>query len=139
MGSGVLGDEQDARVASVITRTRPNRHARQIMGRPYVSSTNQRVQVEACKWRPASLPNWHRFTKPPDRRRRPKLFAEAHGLTSVERLVHRVIMSQREHLRSFGAWPSLETDDRSVWSPADTSSSCRTGVQWSVAHRHLME
>jgi hypothetical protein len=48
MGSGVLGDEQDARVASAITRTRPNRHARQIMGRPYVSSTNQRVQVEAC-------------------------------------------------------------------------------------------
>jgi aminoglycoside phosphotransferase (APT) family kinase protein len=46
----------------------------------------------------ATCLRWHRFTEPPDRRRRLKLFAEAYGLVSADGLVHWVIMSQRRQV-----------------------------------------
>jgi hypothetical protein len=80
----------------------------------------------------ATCLRWHRFIKPPDRRRRLRLFAETYGLASVEGLVDRVIRVNMSILRSFGALLTVGTDGRSTWSPADTSSSCRSGCngQW---------
>ena len=87
----------------------------------------------------ATCLRWHRFTSPPDRRRRLKLFAEAYGLASVEGLVDRVITSQRaqgELVRQLA--------NRGHPRQADLVASgylleLRERVQWSVAHRHLME
>ena len=40
LGSGVFADEHDANTASVTTSAITNRHARKIMGRPYVQHRN---------------------------------------------------------------------------------------------------
>jgi hypothetical protein len=82
---------------------------------------------------------WHRFTEPPDRRRRLELFAEAYGLSSAEGLVDRVITSQREHMQVVRRLAS-RGDQRQV----DLVASgyvleLQDRIRWSFAHRHLME
>lgn len=87
----------------------------------------------------ATCLRWHRFRKPPDRQRRLRLFAEAYGLASAEGLVDRVIMSQHEHLEVV-----RRLADRGDRRQVDLVAigyllELRERVQWSVAHRHLME
>jgi hypothetical protein len=87
----------------------------------------------------ATCLSWHRFTKPPDRRRRLRVFAEAYGLASVGDLVDRVIMSQREHVELVRRLAD-RGDRRQVGLVASGYLlELRERVQWSVAHRHLME
>jgi hypothetical protein len=64
-----------------------------------------------------------------------ELFAEAYGLVSVDGLVHRVIMSQRQQVEIVRRLAERGDRRQVDWSPADTSSSCRTGSngQWRTA------
>lgn len=87
----------------------------------------------------ATCLRWHRFTKPPDRQRRLKLFAEAYGLASVDGLVDQVITGQRgqvelvRRLADRGDRRQLDLVARGYL------LELQGRVQWSVAHRHLME
>ena len=87
----------------------------------------------------ATCLRWHRFTEPPDRRRRLKIFAEAYGLASVDGLVDRVIMNQ---------WQQVELvrrlADRGDPRQVDLVASeylleLQDRIKWSVAHRDLMD
>lgn len=80
----------------------------------------------------ATCLRWHRFTKPPDRQRRLKLFAEAYGLASVDGLVDQVLTSQRGRVELVRRLAD-RGDRRQVDLVArGTSSNCRAGSngQW---------
>jgi hypothetical protein len=87
----------------------------------------------------ATCLRWHRFTKPPDRRRRLRVFAEAYGLPSVEGLVDRVIMSQREHVELVRRLADREDRRQVDLVASGYLLELRERVQWSVAHRDMME
>jgi Phosphotransferase enzyme family len=87
----------------------------------------------------ATCLRWHRFTEPPDRRRRLELFAEAYGLSSAEGLVDRVITSQRKHLEVV-----RQLAERGDQRQVDLVASgylleLQDRIHWSLAHRHLVE
>jgi hypothetical protein len=65
----------------------------------------------------ATCLRWHRFSTPPNRRRRLELLVWS---TASSR-------SNVSNGRSAGASPSAETGGRSSWSPEGTCRSCRTG------------
>jgi hypothetical protein len=87
----------------------------------------------------ATCLRWHRFTIPPDRRRRLKIFAEAYGLASLDGLVDRVIMNQRQHVE-IARQLAERGDRRQVQLVASGYLlELQDRIQWSVAHRHLMD
>jgi hypothetical protein len=86
----------------------------------------------------ATCLRWHRFTEPPDRRRRLALFAEAYGLTSTDGLVDRVILRQHEQLEMVRRLAD-RGDRRQVDLVAKGYlAELADRIEWSVAHRQLM-
>jgi hypothetical protein len=87
----------------------------------------------------ATCLRWHRFTQPPDRRRRLNVFAKAYGLASVDGLVDRVIMSQRAQVELVRRLADRGDPRQVDLVAAGYLLELQERVQWSVAHSHLME
>lgn len=82
---------------------------------------------------------WLHYPRPPDRRRRLELFAEAYGLTSTEGLVDGVIAVQREGIETVRRLAD-DGHERQVAMVADGELERLQGnVDWSLRNRHLFE
>ena len=86
----------------------------------------------------ATVLKWHAFDRPPDRRHRIEIFANAYGLRSIDGLVDRVIARQRltaEHVRLLAA-QGLEP--QLTWVRSGALDEHEARAAWSEINRELL-
>ena len=86
----------------------------------------------------ATCLRWHRFPKPPDRRRRLELFAEAYGLSSAEGLVDRVIARQQEQMRIVRRLAALGEQRQIDQLANGYLDELQQRMVWSTEHQRLL-
>lgn len=82
---------------------------------------------------------WLRYPRPPDRRRRMEIFAEAYGLSSTAGLVDEVIAVQRAGLETVRRMAEEGHDRQVALVAAGDLDRVRESIEWSENHRHLFE
>ena len=87
-----------------------------------------------AEWRPAVEPMWFDGSVGGL-----KLFAEAYGLVSLDGLVDRVIMSQRQQVEIVRRLAEREDRRQVDLVASGYLLELQDRIQWSVAHRHLMD
>jgi hypothetical protein len=79
------------------------------------------------------------FDRPPDRRRRVRLFAEAYGLADPSGLVDLVIARQRLTIRHVRELADAGVERQRRWVREGYLAELVRRVRWSQTHRHLFQ
>jgi len=82
---------------------------------------------------------WLRYPKPPNRRRRLELFAEAYGLTSTDGLVNEVIAVQRAGLELVRRLAAEGHERQIAMVEAGEFDEIHRRIRWSEDNRHLFD
>lgn len=77
------------------------------------------------------------YPRPPDRRRRVEIFAEAYGLTSTEGLVDEILASQRETYDTVRRLAEAGAEPQATWVRQGYLDHLRQRIQWSEELRPL--
>jgi aminoglycoside phosphotransferase (APT) family kinase protein len=82
---------------------------------------------------------WHAYPRPPDRRRRIEIFADAYGLSGTDGLVDAVIERQGLDIYHVRTLAARGFEPQRTWVRGGMLDELAGRVQWSEEHRNLFE
>jgi hypothetical protein len=82
---------------------------------------------------------WLHYPAPPDRRSRLEVFCSAYGLTSTAGIVDAVIARQQDNAALVHRLAEQGHEPQATWVSDGLLTELDNRIEWSKAHRHLVE